>query len=1850
MATTADRTQTLGTIFMADFTSIKEGIKSVRSEFNKYATAISQLQKSLSGITKEMDSAVASTNELNNAVSKGSKSFKDAGSGALTDYALATGKASNESAALRKSLESITAQTTREGTALKVTTKAIYAAETGLQKRALAIRENTKLGERANIIADIFTKNIGNANRQTDAAFQSIGRLNIATDGYSERTTQSAIASIKARAEQDKYAKSLDMTNTWKKNAIEVSKRQEEVEKSLGIAQKGQLETLSEYAKAQGKASNESPKYREALSKLVEVYGREGIALNESVKALNRVEAATQRRVAALKSSTKLGEEGIIAGDRLNASFDRANAVLKNQNGIMADVIKKRGQSKQAIEAEIPVVGKFSDAINRVIGSFKSLASYTIAGSIIYGFINAVKSGVGELINYDQALKNVQAVTKSTDAEISLMGDVIKQTAVDTKYSTVEIANAMVLLGQAGFSATESIQAIKGVTILATATLEDMVLVTDLVTTTIRAYNLTTVETERVTDVMANAINRSKLTVDKLRTAFNYVGAAASQVGLTLEETTAAMMVLADNGMRASTIGTGLRQVLSRLVAPNRVLREAFEAHGIALSQVNPSVVGFDQSLRNLIPTLWDSEKGVVDMGKAYSLFGLRGAQAAAIIAKAYLSGEYQNALSQLYETGSAAAMAERQLGGLALQIKNLMDRLKVLAVNLGEGGVTSGLKNLVLLLREVVGILIQITENSIGKFTLGLASTAAAVFTVTGAVALLIVGLIKLGTMFVGAIANLNPWVRALVIASTAIATIISLIDKLVVTNKEHAKAMELAALKTTQESESLSTYRDVLVSLQDKVEKGIDVRLEYASVLKRLSESHKELYKDIDFEKMAHKDIIALIEKQIGLDQVGRLKSYTEAAKANNETLKDALKITNASLSVQAEILLGMTSEEKALADIAKNSKEAKEAYAALESSLRGILAVYVERIAKGDMTIDQAKKEVLAWENTYKIEHELVEKLLTVLTNIGNVKKLQAEQEEILAAAAMSRIKKLPPEYAAVYETLDALRKTDLLKSLEDMEKQQVAFEERAELIGLTEQEIAEGRKAIQDKILVDFFKFLEKQEEKEIDSINRRYKLEEQALNTLTDKEILILEESFKKKEISERDHRNRVNQLEVDLAKKILDLRTKQLEDIEKIADVEVDKVEAAANAKLIAEKNYIKAKVALMEIPLIEDAKLRDQSLKRLEIGLKKDLFKNKEYLDKHYINKEQAETEKLRLEEEYTKKILEIRSKFFEEAKKYMEADVNAYLEALDAKQEAEEAHYEAERAVEEDRKTKSKETTKKVKEDAEEIKHSWKDVSITLSKAIEVDISTDSAEKKIKELYDTKKEAADKAYEEEKKQLDEVYEKEKELQTLRDKRLKDIDASYNKEMFLLQEVMNTELEKLSIEKFAAEEGLKLIAEDEEGYIAALTKKLNAEMEFNAATDKAELTKLEAEKESIKERLSEQNKFFETIKQEYDSNTQQYIEALDAQQEAQMVLYNSEKKFIQQEYLFREEALQTQLNKELSLLTAQLNAKKISEEEYNKEKERIERSLADQVVGIRQGATLAISSLYEQLKKDIEENANREVEVSRDVAYKELEIKQDKTNAEIELTKEGANAEIQIIQDKVKTQLDLEAAYLAAKAELQQKYINTIAGLEASYMETMASVMEPGRQLLDSFKLSLIKNALDKAKHTLSNINLLSDTGVKMFQRGGIVQDKIGIAEKGEYVIRPSVVGKLGKPFFDWINSFAGQSSIGSTSQFGQIAYAMREKGIANAEDLLKSIIGVKSNWAHAGRNLTPTVTGWAHQNKYAYNDSSSHNWNITTNGNMSAQEIASEVDAILTKNASYNRSSFYNYVRSKK
>lgn len=417
-----------------------------------------------------------------------------------------------------------------------------------------------------------------------------------------------------------------------------------------------------------------------------------------------------------IPSLTKITQEI----DRLAASF----AKLTSSSPLIA-TLNRIGQSSEQVATQIGTTTKATNSADSAFGRFgdriKNYFSYRVIADSVIAMKEYFTGALTAITEYSQGLKDLQAITLSTDSAVADMAITIQRVASTTKFSTTEVAEGMKILAQAGLSSNEAILSMEAVSNLATGTLSTMATTVDLVTTAMRVFNIDASETGRLSDVFANAVNRSKLTIEKLRIAMNYVGPVAASVGISVEETSAAMMTLANSGLRASTIGTGLRRVLSELASPSIKLARAAERAGVDLRSLDPTA----HSLSDVFTTL-----GLVinDAGTAFDIFGKRGAASALAITN-NVATSFDDTVATVSKFGTAAEMAQIQMEGLGISFKNLQDKIALVSVAMGEAGLIDVLKYIIDTSRDLADSLESLVRRP-GALFVGWAAASAVALT----------------------------------------------------------------------------------------------------------------------------------------------------------------------------------------------------------------------------------------------------------------------------------------------------------------------------------------------------------------------------------------------------------------------------------------------------------------------------------------------------------------------------------------------------------------------------------------------------------------------------------------------------------------------------------------------------------------------------------------------------------------------------------------------------------------------------------------------------------------------------------------------------------------------------------------------------------------------------------------------------------------------------------------------------------------------------------------------------------------------------------------------------------------
>lgn len=240
-------------------------------------------------------------------------------------------------------------------------------------------------------------------------------------------------------------------------------------------------------------------------------------------------------------------------------------------------------------------VKTFKDAQDAVKTFEKKSNSMTTAvGKVMQGtgaamtkYITTPLIGVGVAAakvggDFEEQMSRVKAISGATGDTFEQM----KQQAIDlgakTAFSAKESAAGMENLASAGFSAQEIMKAMPGILDLAAVSGGDVALASENTATALRGFGLEASEAGHVADVFARAAADTNAEVGDMGEALKYVAPVANSMGISLEETAAAIGIMSDAGIKGSQAGTTLRGALSRLARPTKAMQDTMDNLGVS--------------------------------------------------------------------------------------------------------------------------------------------------------------------------------------------------------------------------------------------------------------------------------------------------------------------------------------------------------------------------------------------------------------------------------------------------------------------------------------------------------------------------------------------------------------------------------------------------------------------------------------------------------------------------------------------------------------------------------------------------------------------------------------------------------------------------------------------------------------------------------------------------------------------------------------------------------------------------------------------------------------------------------------------------------------------------------------------------------------------------------------------------------------------------------------------------------------------------------------------------------------------------------------------------------------------
>lgn len=499
---------------------------------------------------------------------------------------------------------------------------------------------------------------------------------------------------------------------------------------------------------------------------------------------------------------------------------------------------------------------------------------------------------------FEAEMAKVQAVSGATAEEFKALSDNAKELGASTMFSAREVAGLQTEFAKLGFTATEITKVTESTLALAQASGSDLARAAEVAGSTLRAFGLDASETGRVTDVMASSFSSSALDMETFAESMKFVAPVAKSAGMSIEETSAMLQIMANAGIKGGQAGTALRRIISEIGASGKPTAEALK----------------------------DLAKEGLNLADAKDEVGRHAQSALLVLAEGVdqitpLTHELKNS------AGAAKEMADI-MGDTAFGAgKRLESAMEGLGISIGEI-VAVAIVPMVEGLAKLVGRLNKLSPNT-KRFAVIVASLAAAM----GPAVFLAGGMLRNFRFLKVAIKRSNTATKAAIILQkaynavmkmnpigVALTATLALASAVMLLNKRKKQAVEVERKMSDSAKEEIANNQVRLGQANNLIETIKDQNIsneQRSRLIRKLNTEYKDLLPNLIDEKDSVDDIataqkemnkqmakkIAMIAAQDEMNQA--VQDAVEAQKLFNSTQKESDKLATKSQELFGRVL---------------------------------------------------------------------------------------------------------------------------------------------------------------------------------------------------------------------------------------------------------------------------------------------------------------------------------------------------------------------------------------------------------------------------------------------------------------------------------------------------------------------------------------------------------------------------------------------------------------------------------------------------------------------------------------------------------------------------------------------------------------------------------------------------------------------------------------------------------------------------------------------------------------------------------------------------------------------------------
>jgi TP901 family phage tail tape measure protein len=492
----------------------------------------------------------------------------------------------------------------------------------------------------------------------------------------------------KAQNQSNKLMKDAVQIETLKSKANQqLTKSTQEIEKLEALHAK----RLQETAKAQqqaSKADTESIKTKREQAKLTRELERAEALKN---KELAKAEALAKKEASAYSQLVGKTRELKNASKELASQMIALELAGKKNSDEYSKLATKYGQvTKQAQLADAQLkkidssvgdnfrnVGNYTGAVDKLKNGLGQLG-------LAFGIGSIIQTGTKELINFNQQVADLQAITGAGGADLEFYAEQANKLGVNVEGGASAVIEAYKLIGSAKPELLNNAKALDAVTqsaiTLSQASGMTLPESATALTDAMNQFGASAEEADKFVNVLANGAKFGSAEIPQITEALLKFGAVAKSTGTSVEESTAMIELLGEKGLKGAEAGTALRNVMLKLSAPDALPIEAqkrLEALGISLEELSNPALSITQKLEMLKPLTKDT-------GALMKVFGTENATAS--LALLQNTDRIKELNGQMYTQGTHLEQAKQRTNTLGHALMELKNGFLALFTNIGSG------------------------------------------------------------------------------------------------------------------------------------------------------------------------------------------------------------------------------------------------------------------------------------------------------------------------------------------------------------------------------------------------------------------------------------------------------------------------------------------------------------------------------------------------------------------------------------------------------------------------------------------------------------------------------------------------------------------------------------------------------------------------------------------------------------------------------------------------------------------------------------------------------------------------------------------------------------------------------------------------------------------------------------------------------------------------------------------------------------------------------------------------------------------------------------------------------------